>query len=123
MLIGLFRRFVRTQVLAVLLAAVVSGGVMDWAHAGWDDPGCNPLPTQHDHSAHRFTTGARVPAAPSDHCALCHLLRLFHSALSAQMLAPYVATSAEARRSFNGAQIVLLLSASVPSRAPPTFAL
>lgn len=123
MVIGLFRRLVRTQVLAVLLAAVVGGGAMDWAHAGWDDPGCDPLPVQHDHSAHRFTSDTRTPSAPSDHCALCHLQRLFHSALSAQVLAPYVAMSAEAGRSFNGAPIVQLFSAHVPSRAPPAFTL
>lgn len=123
MLIGLFRRLVRTQVLVVVLAAVVSGGAMDWAHAGWDDPGCDPHPIQHDHSAHRFTADTRTPVAPSDHCALCHLLRLFHSALSAQLLAPHVAMSAEAGRSFNGAQIVQLFSARVSSRAPPALTL
>jgi hypothetical protein len=123
MLIGLFRRLIRTQVLAVLLAAVIGGGAMDWAHAGWDDPGCDPLPVQHDHSAHRFTTGAHTPAAPSDHCALCHLLRLFHSALSAQSPAPYVLVSAEARRPFDGAKIIQLFSARVPSRAPPALTL
>lgn len=123
MLIGLFRRVVRTHVLAVLLAAVVAGGAMDWAHAGWDDPGCDPLPVQHDHSAHRFTADTRTPTAPSDHCALCHLLRLFHSALSAQLLTPHVAMSAEAGRSFNSGQIVQLFSARVSSRAPPALTL
>jgi hypothetical protein len=51
------------------------------------------------------------------------LLRLFHSALSARSLAPYVLVSAEARGVFDGSQIDLLFSARVSSRAPPAFVL
>ena len=123
MLTGSFRRLVCTQGIAIVLTAVVACGAMDWAHSGWDDPGCDPIPVQHDHAKHRFIAGTRAPAAPSDHCALCHLLRVFHTALSAQSPATPVALSIEARGLSDGAAAIEIFSGRIRSRAPPAFVL
>ncbi len=124
-MLTLFRRQLRLQTVAIFLAVIVSGGTMDWAHGGWDDPGCDPIPVQvqHDHSAHRFTAGTRGPEAPSDHCALCHLLRTLRTARSAESLATDAAASAESRGPFNGTFTVALVALAVPARAPPALLL
>ena len=122
-MLTLFRRHLRLQTVAIFLAVIVSGGTMDWVHGGWDDPGCDPVPVQHDHAAHRFTAGTRGPEAPSDHCALCHLLRSLRTARSAESLATDAAVSAESRGSFDVTFTVALVPLAVPARAPPAVLL
>jgi hypothetical protein len=117
----LFRRHLRIHAVAVLLTVVVCGGTVDWGHAGWDDPGCNPVLVQHDHSAHRVKPDARGTGGDSDHCTLCHLLRTFHTALSVKSLPVHVVLSAAPRSPFDSPSIVALSALSVPSRAPPAL--
>lgn len=118
-MLSLFRRHLRLQTIAIFLAVIVSGSTVDLAHGGWDDPGCDPAPVQHDHAAHRFTAGTRGPEAPSDHCALCHLLRSLRTAHSAESLATDAAASAESHGPSDGTFAVALVALAVPARAPP----
>ena len=117
----LFRRHLRRHAVAVLLTVAVCGGTVDWGHAGWDDPGCSPVLVQHDHSAHRLVAGARGTGGDSDHCTVCHLLRTFHTALSAKCLAAHVVLSAAPRSLFDNPSAVALSALSVPTRAPPSL--
>ncbi len=123
MLLTFFRRLFRRQSLAVFLVLLVGGGTLDWGHAGGDDPGCNPIPVQHDHSAHRLKAAERGTQAPADHCTLCHLLRIFHTALSAQSHGAYVGATAAARHTLSRSFVVSLVSFAVPPRAPPALVL
>lgn len=118
-----FRRNFRLQTIAMFLAVMVSGGTMEWAHGGWDDPGCDPVPIHHDHAAHRVAAGTRGPAAPLEHCALCHLLSSLRTARSAESLATDVAASAESRRPVDGTFTIALVALAVPARAPPAILL
>jgi hypothetical protein len=118
----LFRRHLRIQAVAVLLTVAVCGGMADWGHAGWDDPGCNPVLVQHDHSARRVMPGARGSKGDSDHCTLCHLLRTFHTALSAESLPAHVVLSSAPRSLFDSSSLIALSTLSLPSRAPPALA-
>jgi hypothetical protein len=122
MYLMLFRRHLRIQAVAVLLTVAVCGGTVDWGHAGWDDPGCNPVLVQHDHAAHRVMPGARGTRGDSDHCTLCHLLRTFHIALSAESLRAHVVLSAAPRSPFDSPSVIALSALSLPSRAPPALA-
>ena len=117
----LFRRHLRRHAVAVLMTIAVCGGTVDWGHAGWDDPGCSPVVVQHDHAAHRVVPGARGTGGASDHCTVCHLLRTFHTALSAKSLPAQVLLSAAPRGPFASPSIVALSALSVPSRAPPAL--
>lgn len=117
----LFRRHLRIQAVAVLLTVAVCGGTVDWGHAGWDDPGCNPVLVQHDHSAHRVVPGARGTGGDSAHCTLCHLLRTFHTALWAESLPAHVVLSAAPRSPLASPSVVALSALSIPCRAPPAL--
>lgn len=68
--------------MAALLAILVCGA-LDWGHLGGDDPGCDVVLVQHDHSAHRFSSAPANPLPPGEHCYLCHSLRLLHVSLAA----------------------------------------
>ncbi len=122
-MLTLFRRHLRLQTIAMFLAVMVSGGTMEWAHGGWDDPGCDPVPVRHDHAAHRVAAGTRGPEAPSDHCALCHLLSSLRTARPAESLAAHAAASAESRRPFDGTFAIALVAVTIPARAPPAVLL
>ena len=122
-MLTLFRRHLRLQTMAIFVALVVSGGTMDWAHGGWDDPGCDPVLVHHDHAAHRFTAGRRGPQAPPAHCALCHLLRSFRTARPAESLAAVAVTSAASRGPFDATFTIALVALNVPARAPPAVLL
>ena len=122
-MLSLFRRNLRLQTIAIFLAVIMSGGTMQWAHGGWDDPGGDPVPVHHDHSAHRFTAGTRGPEAPSDHCALCHLLSSLRSARSAESITTDASASAESRRPSDGTLTIALVALNVPARAPPAVLL
>jgi hypothetical protein len=112
-----------TRTVAALLAVVVLGGTADWGHAGGDDAACNPTVVQHDHAAHRFISQTQAPGAPANHCDLCHLLRLLHTALSVKPSTAALVSRVAARRPPDGVHTVALVTFGVPSRAPPAFAL
>src|SRR5260370_438481 len=74
---------------AVVFAAMVVVGTMDWWHAGDED---GAPPAFHDHSAHHYALAPARPAArASDHCYLCHWLRTLGNgvgSVAAYRLAP-----------------------------------
>lgn len=105
---------------AALLALLVCAGSAGLGHAAWDDPGCDPAPIWHNHAAHHFS-GPRPEGGPlSDHCELCHSLRLLHTALTVRrpsaVLTPIAAPHRTLRPLFASWQLV----SSIPSRAPPS---
>src|SRR4051812_9703219 len=59
--------------LALVIAATVALGTLDWWHADDEDGATVAF---HDHSAHNpiFAAARSAPRAP-EHCALCHWLR------------------------------------------------
>jgi hypothetical protein len=118
-----FRRIVRAQTVGALIALIVCAGMADLVHAGGDDPACDPPLVLHDGSAHHFTTGGPTQPGPANHCALCHLLRLLHTALSAHPSAAVSAFTVEARWFADRWIAVATLATGVPSRAPPSTAL
>jgi hypothetical protein len=122
-MLTLLRRHLRLQTIAMFLAVIVSGGTMEWAHGGWDDPGCDPVPVHHDHAAHRVTAGPRGPEAPSEHCALCHLLSSLRTARPAESLVTHAAASAASRRPSDGTFTIAFVAVAVPARAPPAVLL
>src|SRR5579872_7146468 len=97
-----FRRLY-PRALAVLLSIAVCGGALNWGHVGGDDPDCAPQLVQHNHAAHRFTAERRAPAPPDEHCTLCHLLRLLHTALPTESLVASNVSQFEARRAADSA--------------------
>ena len=117
----LLRRRMRAQTLALLLSVVVCGGALNWGHIGGDDPGCAPQLIQHDHFAHRFTAAGQTPASQDDHCTLCHLLRLLHTAVPTESLLAGNVSPIEARRAADTKVAPALFDSAVPSRAPPAL--
>ena len=117
------RQRLLTRAFAVLLTIVTGGGMLNWGHVGDDDPRCAPQLVQHDHSAHRFAAERRPPASQDDHCTLCHLLRLLHTALPTESLLARHVSQVETRRTADSSVAAASLHFHVPSRAPPTAAL
>lgn len=113
----------RARALAVLLSIAVCGGALNWAHVGGDDPGCAPQLVQHDHSAHRFTADRHTPASPDEHCNLCHLLRLLHTALPTESLLASNVSTVAAGQPVENALAAAILNFQLPSRAPPPVVL
>lgn len=111
------------RALALLLTVVVCGGSLNWGHAGGDDPDCAPQLVQHDHAAHRFRA-ATSPTAPQDeHCTLCHLLRLLHTALPGGSLLDGRVSPVELRRMVDSGLVTSIFVVTLPSRAPPAASL
>jgi hypothetical protein len=102
---------------AVLLAGIVCAGAV---HNGWDDAGCDPIPVQHDHNAHRLKAGT-LPAGAQDHCLFCHSLRSLRNGLVATNLTVADSTSAGAVRSSVAVLAGRLLDPNAPARAPPAL--
>jgi hypothetical protein len=73
------RNGLSSRAVAALLAALVYGSAFDWGHAGGDDRDCDIVVVHHDHAAHRLTTAPTAPVS-TDHCYICHSLRLLHHA-------------------------------------------
>jgi len=111
------------RVFALLLSVAVCGGTLNWGHAGGDDPECAPQLVQHDHAAHRFSADTRSSRSPDEHCNLCHLLRLLHTALPSGSLLDSRVAPAEARRIVDSDLVTSIFSVTIPSRAPPTVSL
>jgi hypothetical protein len=72
-----------SRAVCALLTLVVFGGAFDWGHVGGDDPDCNPVLVIHDHTAHHFSATPTGGTPVSDHCYICHSLRLLHTGLTA----------------------------------------
>jgi hypothetical protein len=117
------RRCARTRALVVLLSVAVCGAALNWGHEGGDDPGCAPALVQHDHAAHRFTPDRQPPVPQDQHCNLCHLLRLLHTAIPAESLLASNVSQFEARRAADSAPAIVTSNFDIPSRAPPAAAL
>ena len=108
------------KMLALLLASVVSFGVAGFNHTGWDDGACDPIPTHHDHNAHRFKSGA-LPAGAPDHCLFCHSLRSLGNGLVATQT---VVADSSGTATIRTSIVVLagrFLDSNSPSRAPPAL--
>lgn len=118
----LLRQRARVRALVVLLSVAVCGGALNWGHVGGDDPGCAPTLVQHNHSAHRFTTDSQAPVSQDQHCNLCHLLRLLHTAIPTESLLASNVSQLEARRAADSAPATVISNFDIPSRAPPAAA-
>ena len=117
MSLTVFRRHMRTRVLAALLAVVVCGATVNWGHAGGDDPGCDLTLAVPGQQAPHLATQASAPA--TDHCPLCHFLRLLQVAISAKPLAAVGVFRTALCLPSGGAAVVQLFAFNVSSRAPP----
>jgi hypothetical protein len=108
------------KMLAVLLAGIVSLSVTGFAHNGWDDGACDPIPVHHDHNAHHIE-GGKLPPNAQDHCLFCHSLRSLGNGLAGTgVFAVDTAQAATVR----GAVLVTagrLLDSHASSRAPPVL--
>ncbi len=118
----LHRRLI-PRALALLLSIVVCGGSLNWGHAGGDDPDCAPQLVQHDHAAHRFRADTHRTTAQDEHCTLCHLLRLLHTALPSGSLLDSRVSPIETRRMVDSGLVTSIFSVTLPSRAPPAASL
>ena len=79
---GAARKHFVSRVIAAALALFVCGGALDWGHLGGDDADCDVVVVAHDHTAHRFRANPTGATPVSDHCYICHSLRLLHVALA-----------------------------------------
>jgi hypothetical protein len=117
-------RIVRTSLLtrsiAALLAVLVCGSALNWGHAGGDDRDFDIVVVHHDHTAHRFSTAPTTPS-PSDHCYLCHSLRLFHYVLTSRSERPTTTLRAVRRLVSEHVAVRDGLHVGLSSRAPPTI--
>jgi hypothetical protein len=117
------RKRVLGRGLAALLAVVVCGGALDWGHAGGDDPDCNAVPAYHDHAAHRFSSAASQPLPTSDHCYICHSLRLLHTTLVARGARAVFTPRAVLFRQADALAVAGAVGVALSSRAPPAVSL
>jgi hypothetical protein len=108
-----------SRALALLLSVAVCGGALNWGHIGGDDPDCAPQLVQHNHAAHRFTPPARTTSPQDQHCNVCHLLRVLHTAVSGGSLFDNRVATVEPRLVVDSRLITSIFSVAVPSRAPP----
>jgi hypothetical protein len=111
------------RALAALLAVVVCGGGLNWGHAGGDDPDCDSTQVVHDHAAHRFTSAPSHSTQPTDHCYICHSLRLFHTSLAARGPRAVVAVRSTQLLQVDGLAVVNAFGVALSSRAPPAVSL
>ncbi len=117
-----FRRLY-PRALALLLSVAVCGGALNWGHVGGDDPDCAPQLVQHNHAAHRLTSTSRTTSPQDEHCNLCHLLRLLHTAVSGGSLLDSRVAVVESRPMIDRRLVPSIFSVVVPSRAPPAVSL
>jgi hypothetical protein len=114
-----FRNRFLSRTLAAAFAVLVCGGAVDWGHLGGDDRDCDIVVVkQHDHAAHRFST---EPASSSstDHCYICHSLRLLHQAVTRRSERIAVALRTVHRLDRDVLAVRDGLQVGVASRAPP----
>ena len=113
------RRHVRTRSFALLLSVAVCGGSLNGGHAGGDDPACAAALVQHDHAAHKLTTPGHRSDSPDEHCNLCHLQRLLHTALGSVAPAAVAISPSDSARPSEPALAVSMVAGNLSSRAPP----
>jgi len=119
-------RFIRhrrlTRAVATLLALLICGSAFDWGHVGGDDPDFDIVVVPHDHDAHRLTT-APASSPASNHCVICHSLRLLHHAVASQY--QRVALDLQSVHRLHGDLLAVEdgLAIGVPSRGPPSIRL
>ena len=122
MLLRLLRRRARTRLAAILLSLMVCGSAVNWGHSGGDDPGCDPTVTlQGQAPAHVGVPSAA--ASPTDHCPLCHFLRVFQTAISAKSFQATGISTAAAAPTPDPVLAPSLLALKLSSRAPPAVLL
>jgi hypothetical protein len=107
-----------TRGFAVVLAAIVCGGAFDWGHVGGDDPDCNVVVVQHNHNAHRLN-GAPGSTSSSDHCYICHSLRLLHVGLTAGHARSAANITSTRYFDADASAVRHALNVVLASRAPP----
>src|SRR5262249_32844266 len=107
---------------ATLLAMFVLGGALNWGHVGGDDRDCDVVVTHHDHTAHRFSAAIETPSS-SDHCYICHSLRLLHQAVTSRC--ERLAITLRVLRRPDGDVLAVRrdLQVGLASRAPPSVRL
>jgi hypothetical protein len=113
-----FRRSGRlTAPFAMVIAAMVVVGTVDWWHAD-DQEGASLA--FHDHGAHHpVFAPARLAARAPDHCYLCHWLRTLGNGLGS--VAQYRLAPNKGRQVLHVAACRTsdLVAAILPARAPP----
>jgi hypothetical protein len=102
---------------AMVIAAMVLVGTIDWWHADDED---GATPAFHDHSAHNpvFAPAHQATRAP-DHCYLCHWLRTLGNgfgSVAAYRLAPNRGRQVQDVVNCRTSDLV---AAILPARAPP----
>jgi len=111
-----------TRAVAAMLALLVCGSALDWGHVGGDDRDCDIVLVHHDHNAHRFST-APVSSPTSDHCFICHSLRLLHHAVASRHQRVTLARGPVHRLDGQVVAVRDGLQIGVSSRAPPAIRL
>jgi hypothetical protein len=106
----------------MMLALLVCGSALDWGHVGGDDRDCDIVLVHHDHSAHRFST-APVSSPTSDHCFVCHSLRLLHHAVASRHQRVTLTLGPVHRLDGNVVAVRDGLQIGLSSRAPPAVRL
>ncbi len=106
-----------------MLAAIVCGGTVDWAHAGDDDLDCSPVLVLHDRSAHRYSTPPSQSRQSSEHCYICHSLRLLHIALAVRGERVMIALQSTRVGRIDGLAASNPFCLTLSSRAPPALSL
>ncbi|MEQ1907784.1 MAG: hypothetical protein ABMA15_03130 [Vicinamibacterales bacterium] len=108
-----------SRVLAALLTLVVCGGALDWGHAGGDDADCDPVFVVHDHNAHHISTAPARSTPASDHCYICHTLRLFHTSLTARGAIVVAPVRPASLYRLDAPAALTVVGVALSSRAPP----
>lgn len=115
-------RFLSRSV-AMLLALLVCGGAVNWGHVGGDDRDCDVTVYHHDHTAHRISTAPANSPTPSDHCYICHTLRLLHQAVTRRHERVAVDLQTAVRHDADVLTVRDGLRVGIASRAPPAVRL
>jgi len=109
-----------SRAFAASLAVLVCGSALEWGHLGGDDRDCDVVVVRHDHAAHRWSIVPVTSASPSsDHCYICHSLRLWRQALTSRVEG--VAVAQRTARPIEGVVVDIRdgLRVGLASRAPP----
>jgi hypothetical protein len=112
-----------SRTIAIALTIVVGGGTLNWGHVGGDDADCDIVVVPHDHTAHRFAANPSGSNPVSDHCYICHSLRLLHAALTTRqksIAAPLQRTCRIDTAAVTGPDA---FAGRASSRAPPSASL
>jgi hypothetical protein len=117
------RKHFLSRGLTVALAAMVLGGALNWGHVGGDDPDCDPVLVHHDHNAHRFTAAPSTSSPQTDHCYLCHSLRLLQTSLVARGAHAVTAVHSTPFSPIEGLAAKSVFAVDLSSRAPPSASL